>query len=159
MKIHQVLSMHDPEQTGSQSRAAQRRRQNPLHSPHLEGQDAQARATPQPRGSRAAAHEASPQTPLSHSASRSRTVISGRHTYTHHVHFRGMLASSYHRPAPTASPRHRSCATASLAADTDSNMEGPRQRPGDNQSPPPHSVCVSDWIHLETRASDWTELP
>lgn len=112
----------------------------------------------QPRGSRAAAHEASLQTLLCYSASRSRTVISGRHTHTHHVHFWETLASSYHRPAPTASPRHRSCATASLAADSDSNMEGPRQRPGDNQSPPPLSVCVSDWICLETRVSDWTEL-
>lgn len=154
LMIHQVLATHDPEQTGSQSRAAQRRLQNPLQSPHLEGLDAQARATPQPRGS----HEASPQTPLCHSASRSRTVTSGRHTHTHHVYFWRTLASSYHRPAPTVSPRHRSCAAASVAADPDSNMEGPRQRLGDSQSPPPPSVCVCDWTCLETRVSDWTEL-
>lgn len=152
LMIHQVLATHDPEQTGSQSRAAQKRRQNP----QVEGQDAQAPATPQPRGSRSAAHEASPQTLLCHSASR--TVTSGRHTYTHHVHFWGPLASSHHRPALTASPRHRSWATASLAAYSDSNMEGPRQRLVDSQSPPLPSVCVSDWARLEARASDWTEL-
>lgn len=155
LMIHQVLVTHYPEQTGSQSRAAQRRLQNPLQSPHLEGQGARARATPQPRGSRAAAHEASPQTPLCHSASRSRIVTSGRHTHTHHVHFSG---TSYHRPAPTALLRHRSYATASLAPDLDSNMEGPRQRPGHSQSPPPPSICTSDWTRLEARASDWTEL-
>lgn len=143
LMIHQVLATPDPEQTGRRRRAARRPLERRLESPRREERDAGVPA----QGSPADARQATPQTPLHHSASRSRTATSGRHAHTHHARFPGTPASSYHRPAPTASP-HQGCARATAAADTEPKMAAPRQRPDDRQSPPPPSVCVSDWTCL-----------